>query len=72
VSRSEFIGASKVQQLARSTALREITSVFDEDVPRFGQLTVENERGLSSEVVRASLRGPIECGLTGLSCEAWQ
>jgi len=55
--------ASEVQQLARSTALREITGIFDEGIPRLGQLTVEKECGFTSKVVLALLAGPIESDL---------
>jgi len=65
VSGSEFIRASKVQNLARSTSFREVTSIFEEGIPGFGQLTIEKERGLAGKVVRALLAGPIECDLTG-------
>ena len=52
-----------MQNLARSTALREITGIFEECIPRFGQLAVEKERALASKVVPALLARPIECNL---------
>ena len=54
VVRRELIGSAEVQELARAAALRKIADIFDEGVPRLGQLTVEVEGGLAGEVVRAS------------------
>ena len=64
MSGSELIRATKVQNLARFTSVREVPSIFQESIPGLGQLTVEKERGLAGKVVRALLAGPIECDLT--------
>jgi len=63
VVRRELVGSAEVQNLAGTTALRKIAGIFYEGVPRFGELTVEIEGGLSGEVVRASECGPVESDL---------
>jgi len=48
VSGSEFISAARVQNLARSAAVREIAGIFEERIPRLGQL--RSKCGLTGKV----------------------
>lgn len=59
VPERQFVSSSKVDQMPRAALLREIASVLDECVPRFGYLPVEKECRLARECVLAGERGPV-------------
>ena len=60
VMRRELVGGAEMQNLAGAASLREIAGVFDEGVPGFSELAVEEEGRLAREVVLTGESGPVE------------
>ena len=56
----DLVRRSKMQEVLGSAALREISGILHECVTRFGELPIEQERGLPSEIARRALSGPID------------
>jgi hypothetical protein len=54
-----FDGHAEVRQMPWSSRFRKVTHVFDKRIPRFGQLAVHQERGLTRHVPAPVLSWPI-------------
>jgi hypothetical protein len=63
--RGEFAGSAQMEEMLRASALGEVAGVFDEGVALRGELSVEQETGLTGQIARRSLSGPEKCEHAG-------